>query len=836
MDDRIVVLDTCDYELNKNGTCVLRGWMYVDYEDEPSVQVRADHIPLECSMTRHVRRDVTAARTDLHFEDDNVGFEIRIPNLEQVFSLADSLRVRICCGRETIPVIQKEMKEVREEYYRSTIRYNIEILERSLDQVHIQGWCINQCGELETEFLDENGNPVQDVKWNDVRRADLQEHFHVPLEKCHGFSIDIPRNRIHGKKLRFCFRNPVASREEVIDMYKFDRDNTRIVRVMKTLGRTNKDRNLEILRGEGIRGFLDFVMEESNSYTQSYAYYEKKHRPTRRELAKQAGTKFENPPLFSIVVPLFHTPLPYLKILVDSVIAQSYGRWELCLADGSSDDAIAEYLNENYGKEPRIRYQHLNENTGISGNTNAAIAMAEGNYIIFADHDDVIAPDALYLAACTIRDYPDTEMIYTDEDLIDENGRSIYPHFKPDFNIDYLRCINYICHLVVIRRSLLERVGGLRAEFDGAQDYDFLLRCVEQTDKIRHIPRILYHWRSHEGSTAGNQDSKQYAVDAGARALMEHYQRLGMEAEVEFTGIFIVYRTRFKVQGSPKVSILIPNKDHRDDLKKCISSIQEKSTWENVEIIIIENNSELAETFDYYEKLKKRYSNVKVVTYEGDFNYSAINNYGAGFAEGEYLLLLNNDTEVITPDWLERMLGYCQREDVAIVGAKLFYPDDTVQHAGVVVGIGGFAGHILSGSGKNATGYMGRLKTAQDISAVTGACLMVKRAVFDALHGLDEGFGVALNDVDFCLRARDLGKLVVFQPDAQLYHYESKSRGLETTPQKQERFHREIDRFLERYEKLLKDGDPYYNPNLSLMTADCSLRKSHEHVKGKSKA
>ena len=836
MDDHIVVLDTCDYELNKNGTCVLRGWMYVGYEEEPAVQVRADHIPLECSMTRQVRRDVVAARTDIPFEDDNAGFEIRIPNLEQVFSLADSLRVRICCGRETLPVVQKEMKEVREEYYQSTIRYNLEILERSLDQVHIQGWCINLCGELETEFLDENGNPIPEVKWNDVRRADLQEHFHVPLEKCHGFSIDIPRNRIRGRKLRFCFRNPVTSREEVIDMYKFDRDNTRIVRVMKTLGRANKEKNLEILKEEGLRGFLDFVMEESNSYTESYAYYEKKHRPTRRELAKQAGTVFENPPLFSIVVPLYHTPLPYLKILVDSVVAQSYGRWELCLADGSSDEAIGEYLKENYGNESRIGYQHLEENTGIAGNTNAAIAMAQGDFVIFADHDDVIAPDALYLAACTIRDYPDTEMIYTDEDLIDENGRCIYPHFKPDFNIDYLRCINYICHLVVIRKDLMERVGGLRAEFDGAQDYDFLLRCVEQTDQIRHIPRVLYHWRSHEGSTAGNQDSKQYAVDAGARALMEHYRRLGIEAEVEFTGIFIVYRTRFIVQGNPKVSILIPNKDHREDLEKCISSIQEKSTWKNVEIIIIENNSEQTETFAYYEKLKKRYSNIRVVTYEGEFNYSAINNFGASFAEGTYLLLLNNDTEVITPDWLERMLGYCQREDVAITGAKLFYPDDTVQHAGVVIGIGGFAGHILSGIGRNATGYMGRLKTAQDISAVTGACLMVKRSVFEKLQGLDEGFGVALNDVDFCLRARELGKLVVFQPDAQLYHYESKSRGLETTPDKQERFQKEINRFLERYEGLLKKGDPYYNPNLSLMTADCSLRKAHEHVKGKSKA
>ena len=358
---------------------------------------------------------------------------------------------------------------------------------------------------------------------------------------------------------------------------------------------------------------------------------------------------------------------------------------------------------------------------------------------------------------------------------------------------------------------------------------------MEQTENIYHIPKVLYHWRSHEDSTAGNQDSKQYAIDAGKKALMEHYARLGLAAEVEFTGLFIVYRTKFLVKGNPLVSILIPNKDHTEDLDLCIRSILEKSTWKNLEILVIENNSEKKETFGYYEQLTSRYENVRVLTYQGEFNYSAINNFGAKEARGEYFLLLNNDTEVITPDWLERMLGYCQREDVAIVGAKLFYPDDTVQHAGVVIGMGGFAGHILTGYGKNYTGYMGRLKAAQDISAVTGACLLVKREVFETLKGLDESFAVALNDVDFCLRARALGKLVVFDPDAQLYHYESKSRGLETTPEKKERFQREICRFQERYRELLEKGDPYYNPNLSLIRGDCSLKKVHEGTKGRKK-
>lgn len=830
MDDHIVILDTCDYELKNHGTCILRGWMYAG-DEEPQVQVRADHIPLNCTVERIPRLDVLSARPELPFKDENAGFEIRIPNVEHILSLAKMLRVRIIAGEETYPILQKDMEEVRKEYYSGTIRYHIEELTRRLENVHIQGWCVNTCGELVMEFLDEHGKPVEGVRHNSVRRADLTEYFDVELSKCHGFVIDIPRNKIKGRKLRFCFRNQVASREEVIDMHVFDRENTRLGRVLKTMSRENKAKNREVLKEEGLLGFLDFVREESSSFTDSYGYYEKKHMASKWELSRQKKEVFSPAPLFSIVTPLYHTPLPYLKLFIDSVIAQSYQNWELCLGDGSGDNSLSDYIRENYGGEKRIRYKHLEDNTGISGNTNAAIALASGDYIVFSDHDDVLAPDALYLAARTFSEHPDTELLYTDEDLIDEHGSSLYPHFKPDFNLDYLRCINYICHLAIVKKSLLDEVGGLRKEFDGAQDYDFLLRCVEKTDKIRHIPKVLYHWRSHEASTAGNQDSKQYAVDAGQKALMEHYQRLGIEAEVEFTGIFIVYRTKFKIQGNPKVSILIPNKDHTGDLEKCISSIMKKSTWKNIEIVVIENNSEFRETFAYYERLQKRYSNVKVVTCQGEFNYSAINNFGASYAEGDYLLLLNNDTEVISPDWLEQMLGYCQREDVGIVGAKLFYPDDTVQHAGVVVGMGGFAGHILTGYGKNYTGYMGRLKVAQDISAVTGACLLVKRQVYDKLNGLDEGFGVALNDVDFCLRARELGFLVVFQPDAMLYHYESKSRGLETTPEKQERFDREIARFQERYEKLLEEGDPYYNPNLSLVKGDCSLRRAHESVK-----
>lgn len=836
MENHVVILDTCQYMMKDNGTCVLSGWMCVDEDrEEPYAQARAQNTPIECFMTRMPRPDVIEARKDLHFTNENVGFEIRIPNMEQIFYVADCLRVRICCGGKSFPIMQKEMSQVRKEYFEDTIKYNVELLERRLQKLHLQGWCVNTCGELEIQVLDDNGKPIQNVHYGKVRRADVSEQMEVDISQCHGFMLEIPRDKIQAKTLHVVLKNPYASKEILIPMRKFDRENNRMGRVLKLLGKNNRDKNHEIFRQQGIKGFFDYVREESGSFTDTYGYYEKKHKPSPKELKRQEKEVFSPEILFSIVVPMYNTPEVYLKALVDSVIGQSYQNWELCLADGSPEPTLGSMISGEYGQEKRIRYKHLENNTGIAGNTNEAIAMAQGDFIVFSDHDDMLAPNALYEIACIVREHENAELIYTDEDVADEYGNLVYPHFKPDFNIDLLRSVNYICHLTAVKRSLMEKVGLLRPEFDGAQDFDFVLRCVEQTDAIYHIPKVLYHWRSHEESTAGNQENKQYAIDAGKRALEEHYCRLGLEADVEFTGMFIVYRTKYKIHGMPKVSILIPNKDHIEDLDTCIRSVTEKSTWKNIEIIVIENNSELEETFAYYDKIKKKYANVKIVKYKGGFNYSAINNFGAKSATGDYLLLLNNDTEVITPGWLEHMIGYCQREDVGIVGAKLFYPDDTVQHAGVVIGIGGFAGHILTGYGKNHAGYMGRLQITQDISAVTGACLMVKRQVFEKLGGLDEEFAVALNDVDLCLRVRQLDKLVVFNPDAQLYHYESKSRGFETTPEKMERFQKEINRFKERHKEILEKGDPYYNPNLSLLRGDCSLRKAHESVKGRNK-
>ena len=831
MSDHIVVLDSCYFTKKDGGTCILRGWMYIGYENKPFAQARADREEVWCELRQMARPDVRAARPDLPFVNDQVGFEIRIPGMEALFERGGDLRVRIVSGEGTYPVLEKSVSELHKMYQDSTLLINLDHVKKQDRQIIIQGWCVDFDGKkMELHLQEDDGTELTDLKIKTSKREDVVREYGVTHDMCLAFEISLERKAIRSDRLHLVFFDGSAQAETVIDLKRFDRENTRAYRLRKLVGRSHWKENKKQIKDGGFFRFCRYLWEESSTFD-SYFDYAKQHAASKRELKEQAKELFSPAPLFSIVVPLYETPLVYLQELLDSVCAQSYQNWELCLADGSKDSHLGDYIKKHYRGERRIRYRHLKENTGISGNTNAALSMAEGEYLVFADHDDTLEPDALYLAAKEFAAHPELELLYTDEDLMDENGGSFYPHFKPDYNPELLRCINYICHLLVIRRSLYERVGGLRSEFDGAQDYDFLLRCTEQTEAVGHLPKVLYHWRSHPGSTAGNQESKQYAVDASIHALEEHYRRLGIDAEVEYTGTFIVLRSKFPVKGDPKVSILIPNKDHIGDLDKCITSVEEKSTYRNIEIIVIENNSEEAETFRYYEELKNRYPNVQVVTWEGPFNYSAINNFGAGYASGDFFLLLNNDTEVISPDWLERMISLCQREKAGIVGAKLYYPDDTIQHAGIVIGIGGFAGHIQTGYTSLFTGYLGRLITTQEISAVTGACMLVKRSVYEKLDGLDEVFTVALNDVDFCLRARELGYRIYFTPDAQLYHYESKSRGLEDDPVKQERFDREIAQFQSRHRDALEAGDPYYNPNLTLMYGDCSVRKNNEILK-----
>lgn len=549
-----------------------------------------------------------------------------------------------------------------------------------------------------------------------------------------------------------------------------------------------------------------------------------RYRISGRRRKREASTIFDKKVKFSVVVPLYNTPINFLKDMIKSVQNQTYGNWQLCLADGSDQDHsyVGEYVAGIGDK--RISYKKLSENKGIADNTNECITMANGDFIALFDHDDLLHPSALFEMAKAV-EQKNADFIYTDEvTFVGKTSNITIYNFKPDYSPDTLRSYNYICHFTAFSKELLEKVGGFNREYDGSQDYDLILRLTEKAKNIVHIPKALYFWRSHKASVASDVSAKPYVVDSAKRALKAHIERLGLDGRVEDAVVPTTYKIQYDVIGSPMVSIVIPNKDHTDDLDKCLTSVYERSTYKNFEVIVVENNSVEQQTFKYYELAQSRYDNLRIVTWESGFNYSAINNFAVSRANGEYILLLNNDIEVINPDWIEQMLMFAGRKDVGAVGAKLYYADDTIQHAGVIVGLGGVAGHSHKDFARENPGYMARASIAQNLSACTAACLMIRRDVYNEVGGLDEGYAVAFNDIDFCMKIRSAGYLIVFTPFAELYHYESKSRGDEDTPEKIARFNGEIYRFQERWEKELKAGDPYYNPNLSLDSEDFALR------------
>ena len=548
-------------------------------------------------------------------------------------------------------------------------------------------------------------------------------------------------------------------------------------------------------------------------------------------LVKQASHQpgGEAGPKISIVVPLYNTPLNFLEELLDSVVNQTYRNWELCCVDAGQDTAVGQHVQARAKADPRIRYQKLTENEGIAGNTNHGFELATGDYIALLDHDDILHPCALWYTAQAIVEQG-ADFVYTDEATFEGKVENVVLyHFKPDFMLDNLRSNNYICHLTTFSKVLMEQAGGgERAEYNGSQDYDLFLRLTEKARKIAHIPHALYYWRSSPNSTASDISAKTYCIDAGIAALKAHYARCGIAVDdvALIPGTPGYYKTDYTIEHPGRVSILIPTCDHIRDLETCVESIYARTTYPDFEILLIENNSKEEQTFRSYERMRKEHPDtLKVLTWQGKgFNYSALNNFGARYATGEYLLLLNNDTEVITPGWLEEMVMYAQQKRVGCVGAKLLYPDDTIQHAGVGFGIGGVAGHLHKYFPATSDGYMGRLNYVQDVYGDTAACLLIRKQIYDEVHGLDESYAVAFNDVDFCVRVREAGYTNVFTPFAQLYHYESKSRGMEDNPEKQKRFQGEVLRFQARWGDLLAKGDPCTNPNFDIQREDFSLK------------
>lgn len=626
---------------------------------------------------------------------------------------------------------------------------------------------------------------------------------------------------------------------------------------------------LRYLRHYGPKDFLIRVRERLSPEDVPYGPWYETHRASQEELEKQricfrdeyacsksaeqnmSGTgeaadqdapsegssgsgALRTEPMFSIVIPAWHTPERFLEELLDSVLDQTFEDLELVIANASpEDEQMVRILSKRQEKDRRVRVLALEENQGIAGNTNAAIEAARGRFVCFMDHDDLIAPDALF-EAWRVIESKDVDLIYTDEDKIRDDGKGglehFQPHFKPEFNLDLLRSNNYICHFLMVRRSLLRESGGLSKDFEGAQDYEFILRLTDclSPERIARIPRVLYHWRTHEQSTADNPDSKAYAYESGKRALEEHLARRGVRGEVMQTKDHGFYRVRYELTRRPLVSIIIPNREEKDMLEKCLAAIRRNTRYENYEVIIVENNSSSGEILDFYKSLRQS-GEAKIVRWKASeggpsFNFSAINNYGVKFAKGDYLVFLNNDVEV-GEGWLTELLSVCEREDVSAAGARLLFPDGRIQSAGIVVGIGKIAGSLFTGMNGSFSGYLHKASLLQDLSAVTAALMITKKSAFLKAGGFDEELAVAFNDVDLCLRLQEDGSLVVYDPFAGAIHHESVSRGDEYSKDKARRYRQEAARMKEKWPRYFESGDPYYNPNFSLDRWDYTLKQ-----------
>ena len=768
-------------------------------------------------------------------------------------------------------------------------------------RLNIQGWCFGTSPETPVliRVTDGKGQPVENTAISSVRRDSVVEAFFPnyerekghPVQRELGFDIDVPYTfgtgevriltlEVDGGRRVFRFN------DRFVESFNSHAHRKR-EKLLSLFNRETVEVSLEYLRKNGLRALWKKGIHKIQGIEEEYDYNEwfRKTDVPEDELERQRREHFPQEPLFSIVIPAYKTPEKFLRRMLESIRVQTYGRFEVCVADATPYENLVwtkeegklprEVLSEYAKKDIRFRFKLLSENFGISENTNEAIRMADpkADFIVLADHDDELAPFALYECARAVNEHPLAKVLYSDEDKIDfESAYRFEPHFKTDYNPDLLRSVNYICHLFVVERKMLDQIAKTgpdgkkvyeRREYDGAQDYDLILRACEAACKaeppkdqldpadtellregrftsavILHIPKTLYHWRSHQLSTAANPEAKLYAFSAGARAVYDHCVRIGLPVERVDKGItYGFYHVRYRVLPDtsgqePLVSVIIPNKDHTEDLDKAIRSLY-SGTYQNLEFIVVENNSEKPETFAYYERIQKDLP-VRVVTWkgEGGFNFSAINNYGVKFARGQFLLFMNNDIELKEPDSLREMMSYVQRTDVGICGAKLLYPDSVIQHAGVVMGFGGIAGHAFVGIHDSENTYMHRAKCVQDYSAVTAACMLSKRAVFDAVGGFTESFAVAFNDIDYCMKVRARGLLVVYDPYAVYWHYESKSRGQEDTPEKVQRFNSEIVRLGKAWHDILLHGDPYYHPNLTLMKSNFTLRDLNKEKPG----
>lgn len=812
-------IDSKAYRIRKDGSCLrVNGW-YLDDSGRPAdFSALINGRPARLTLKRRSRPDA-AGRYARWNPPADCGFSIKVFPEDGTPVRQFELWAETQGGRVRLLKLNAgQLSRIADSH---TLVCRLDSASVGDGQIELQGWA-DTClaGEaVEFSLTDSRGQPV-DFQLTRVLREDIEDAGLAESENAmRGFTAAFSFSP--GERYQLTARDSQNTHSIPLEAGALRRAQRRRERrgflalCLRSLTLHNLVRALDYVLHHGFRGLREHIVIRLSTRGMPYGQWYASHKVTEEELAAQRAAVLDYNPTISIVVPTYRTPIRFLREMIESVQAQTYPHWELCIGDGSEGDGeLVRTIQEYAARDSRIKLRVLEKNLGISGNTNGALALASGDYIGLLDHDDVLPPNALFEVAQALNE-DDYDVLYTDEDKVSADlSQHDDPNFKPDFSPDLLHSHNYITHFFVARKSIVDAIGGFRSEFDGAQDYDFIFRCTERADKIKHIPKILYHWRIHGNSVAGDPSSKMYAYEAGKKAVEEHLQRIGIQnAVVEHTNMWGMYRVIYSTEPNPLVSIIIPNKDHVDDLDKCVQSIYQKSTYQNFEFIVVENNSTDPATFAYYERMQKEHPNFKVLTWTEGFNYSAINNFGAKSARGDYLLFLNNDTELISPEGISELLGCCMRPDVGIAGAKLYFGDDTIQHAGVVVGLSGFAGHVFTGFPKSYYGFMMRARVSGNYSAVTGACLMADRKAFEQVGGFSEDFVVALNDIDFCLKVRQLGLLVVFDAFSEWHHYESKSRGYEDTPEKKARFQGEIQRFQDKWPDILRDGDPYYNPN-----------------------
>lgn len=741
--------------------------------------------------------------------------------------------VKIILTKDTYPsgIEEINISSAQIEYLRNLIEINligVQADERT-KTIKITGWA-ESAGELKLSVYAEKKE--LEYKADYFTRADMvSRYFEGELNRNCGFELTVEDTDVRSIRITSESGGRRGSISVVVNRASSGQQR-RSVRLAEDKRNDYITRARNYIAMYGMKRFIVKAVGKltGKSIKDPTNIYFNKINPNEARLKEQCDYKFASNYKFSILIPVYRPDVKFFTLMLDSIVAQTYDNWQVCLADGSGEGYTVENVVKPYAEkygEDKVKYIKLENNLGIAENTNAAMRMADGDFIVFGDHDDELHPTALFECMRELERYPQADFIYSDEDkIIEATGHHTEAHFKSDLNMELLRSNNYICHLSVVKKSLADKVGVLYTQFNGSQDHDYVLRCVEKAECVRHIPRILYHWRINDNSTAKSASTKTYANTAGVNAVSAHLKRMGIDGEVKNGVAPGFYDIRYKLTEEPLVSVIIPNKDHLDDLTRCLESMENVNNYHNVEYIVVENNSVLEDTFEGYKELEKKYGDkFKLVKWDGIFNYSAINNFGARYAKGEYILLLNNDTSVIEPDSLRCMLAQCQRAEVGIVGAKLLYDDDTVQHAGVIIGYQGVAGHAFTGIGDDVYGYFARAVLSQELSAVTAACLLTKRSVFDEVGGLDESFEVAFNDIDYCMKVRAAGYKIIYDPHAKLHHYEYKSRGAEDTGKKQERFGGEIMHFIDKWRAALIAGDMYYNPNLELVGELYTIKK-----------